>query len=177
MRKKNILIVTEIAKKKLYFLRTIETIFWIVEKKISKKFVFNRQLIKIAFISIFILKNSVISEKKTNNQQFDQLTNINSKNSKKKFQTINQKKNVWQLWHKRLKHVNLTRMKLLIDQMIDMKIDNFSKKNQLLCEICNYFKLTKKIHCNSSKRAFRRLKKIHTNVWNSFRIFNFEKNR
>ena len=42
MRKKNILIVTEIVKRKMYFLRTIETTFWIVEKKISEKFVFNR---------------------------------------------------------------------------------------------------------------------------------------
>ena len=41
MQKKNILIVTKIVKKK-YFLRTIETTFWIVEKKISEKFVFNR---------------------------------------------------------------------------------------------------------------------------------------
>ena len=55
-------------------------------------------------------------------------------------------------------------MKLLIDQMIDMKIDNFSKKNQLLCEICDYFKFTRKIHRDSSKRAFRRLKKIYTDV-------------
>ena len=55
-------------------------------------------------------------------------------------------------------------MKLLIDQIINMKIDNFSKKSQLLCEICDYFKFTKKIHRDSSKRAFRRLKKIHTNV-------------
>ena len=55
-------------------------------------------------------------------------------------------------------------MKLLIDQMIDMKVDNFSKKSQLLCEICDYFKLTKKIHRDSSKRASRRLKKIHTDV-------------
>ena len=67
-------------------------------------------------------------------------------------------------------------MKSLIDQMIDIKINNFSKKNQLLCEICNYFKFTKKIHCDSLKQTFRRLKKIYTNVWNSFRIFNFEKN-
>ena len=42
-------------------------------------------------------------------------------------------------------------MKLLIDQMIDMKIDNFSKKSQLLCEICDYFKFTKKIHRDSLK--------------------------
>ena len=55
-------------------------------------------------------------------------------------------------------------MKLLIDQMINMKIDNFSKKNQLLYEVCDYFKFTKKIHRDSSKRTFRRLKKIHTNV-------------
>ena len=45
-----------------------------------------------------------------------------------------------------------------------MKINNFSKKSQLLCEICDYFKLTRKIHRDSLKRAFRRLKKIHTNV-------------
>ena len=43
-------------------------------------------------------------------------------------------------------------MKLLIDQMIDMKIDNLLKKNQLLCEICNYFKLTKKIHRDQTVR-------------------------
>ena len=55
-------------------------------------------------------------------------------------------------------------MKLLIDQMIDMKINNFSKKSQLLCEICDYFKFTKKIHRDLSKRAFRRLKRIHTDV-------------
>ena len=132
---------------------------------------------KIIFISVFISKKSVISEKNANNQQFNQLTNVDSKNSKKILQTINQKKNVWRLWHKRLRHVNLTRMKLLIDQMIEWKLIIFRKKNQLLYEICDYFKFTKKIHRDLSKRAFRRLKKIHTNVWNSFRIFNFEKNR
>ena len=148
----------------MYFLRTIETTLWIVEKKISEKFVFNRQSVKIAFISVFISKDSAISEKNANNQQFDQSTDVDSENSEKIFQTINQKKNVWRLWHERLKHVSSARMKLLIDQMIDMKIDNFSKKNQLLCEICDYFKLTRKIHRDSSKRAFRRLKKIHTDV-------------
>ena len=49
---------------------------------------------KIIFISIFISKNSVISEKNANNQQFDQSTDVDSENSKKNFQTINQKKNV-----------------------------------------------------------------------------------
>ena len=48
---------------------------------------------KIIFISIFISKDSAISEKNANNQQFDQSTNIDSKNSEKIFQTIN-KKNV-----------------------------------------------------------------------------------
>ena len=43
---------------------------------------------KIIFVSIFISKDSVIS-KKTNNQQFDQLTNVDSKNSEKILQTIN----------------------------------------------------------------------------------------
>ena len=131
---------------------------------------------KIIFISVFISKNSAISEKNANNQQFDQSTDVDSENSKKNFQTINQKKNVWRLWHERLKYVNSARMKLLIDQMIDMKIDNFSKKSQLLCEICDYFKFIKKIHRDLSKRTFWRLKKIYTNVWNSFWIFNFEKN-
>ena len=36
MRKKNILIVIKIVKKKMYFLRTIETTLWIVEKKFQK---------------------------------------------------------------------------------------------------------------------------------------------
>ena len=37
---------------------------------------------KIIFISIFISKNSVISEKNANNQQFDQSTDVDSENSK-----------------------------------------------------------------------------------------------
>ena len=55
-------------------------------------------------------------------------------------------------------------MKLLIDQMIDIKVDSFSEKSQLLCEICDYFKLIRRIHRDLLKRAFRQLGKMHTDV-------------
>ena len=47
---------------------------------------------KVIFISVFISKNSVISKKNANNQQFNQSTDVDSENFKKILQTINRKK-------------------------------------------------------------------------------------
>ena len=44
---------------------------------------------RIASISIFNLKDRAISKKKTNNQQFNESTNIDLENSEKILQTIN----------------------------------------------------------------------------------------
>ena len=98
MRKKNILMIIEIVKKKMYFLRTTNIAFLIIEKKskISKKskIVFNQQSVKAIFILTFFSEKNIISKKNANNQKIDQSTEIDSEKSKKFLQTINQKKNV-----------------------------------------------------------------------------------
>ena len=98
MRKKNILMITEIVKKRMYFLRTINIALLIIEEKskISKKSktASNQQSMgAISILASFSEKN-IISKKNANNQKIDQSTEIDSKKSKKFFQTINQKKNV-----------------------------------------------------------------------------------
>ena len=65
MRKKNILMIIEIAKKKMYFLRTINIAFLIIEEKskISKKseIVSNQQSVKaISILAFFSEKNTML---------------------------------------------------------------------------------------------------------------------
>ena len=148
--KKNTLIVTEIAKKRTYFLRTIDTTFYITEGK--EVLIFEK--------SVKIIFSRAIDA---------------SENSEKIPQTFNQKTNAFKLWHERLEHVSSIRVRLLTDQMIDMRA--MKLHNQMTCDICDLIKLIKKINRKSSKRVVRRLERVHTDVWNFFRISSISRNR
>ena len=50
-------------------------------------------------------------------------------------------------------------------------------QNQLACDICNQTKLTRKINRASPKRASRKLGRVHTDVWEPFRILSIGGNR
>ena len=64
---------------------------------------------------------------------------------------------------------------MLFMQMLNINaIDLFDDFD---CKICNLFKLTKKVNRETPKWAFWRLEKMHIDVWDSYRIFNFENNR
>ena len=168
VRKKGILVATGIARGRMYFLRTANIALLITEggSKIPEKSETapNQQSVEATPILAPFSGEGTISEKNANNQEIDQPTEVDSEKSEKFPQAANQKEDVWRLWHERLGHVSPVRMKLLTGQMIDMEVGSLSKKGQLLCEICDYFKLTRRTHRDSLKRASRRLERVHTDV-------------
>ena len=60
-------------------------------------------------------------------------------------------------------------------QMLDMNAINIS--DDFDCKVCNLFKLTRKVNRETQKRTSRRLEKIHTDAWNSYKTFNIEDNK
>ena len=92
MRKKDTLMTTEIVKKRMYFLRTINIAFLIIEEK--SETAFNQQSVETTSILAPFSGEDTILKKNANNQKIDQPTKVDSEKSKKFPQTINQKENV-----------------------------------------------------------------------------------
>ena len=150
IKNKNILIANEIVKDRMYLLRSSNRIFFNNDVEFSK-----------------VLKNTKIFE------NFSVLEGTEIPNeiiSEKKRQTN------YRLWHERLKHISWTRMKTLHRKLLRMNEIHFFD-DDLDCTICNLSKFTKKMHRETLKRTFRRLRKVHTDVWNSYRTVNIEGNR
>ena len=82
---------------------------------------------------------------------------------------------IFRLWHERLGHLRSIQLKMLSMQMLSMNAINIS--DDFDCKVCNLFKLTKKVNRETQKRTSRKLKRVHTNVWNSYRTLNIENNR
>ena len=92
VRKKDTLMTTGIVRGRMYFLRTINIAFLIIEEK--SETAPNQQSVKATSILASFSEKSTISKKNANNQEIDQLTEIDSEKSEKFSQTINQKKNI-----------------------------------------------------------------------------------
>ena len=100
-----------------------------------------------------------------------------SEKSGKISQSVNQKKDAFRLWHERLGHVESERVRLLIGQMIGMRVIELLRENQYVCETCDFSKLTRKINRQSPKRASRRLKRVHIDIWGPYKIPSIKRNR
>ena len=90
MRRKGTLMTTGIVKGRMYFLRTANIAFLIIEEK--SETTFNQQSVRAISILAPFSGKDTISKKNANNQKIDQSTKIDSEKSKKFFQTVNQKK-------------------------------------------------------------------------------------
>ena len=131
------LVATGIARKKTYFLRTTDTALYTTEGEETSIF---EKSVKVIFSGAIDV----------------------SENSEKIPQALNQKTDVFRLWHERFEHVSPARVKLLIGQVVDMRA--MKLHDQMTCDICDLIKLTRKINRKSSERAVRRFERVHTDV-------------
>ena len=139
IRSKGILIVTGIVKGRMYMLQSASTAFLSSEAKISEK-----------------LEETVT---------FDIAPDgADDRTPEKKGNITPEKKGqaTFRLWHERLGHVRPARLKMLPMQVLGMDAINVS--DDFDCKVCNLSKLTRKVNREVQRRAFRRLKRVHTNA-------------